>query len=76
MHIIILTHFCVQVIQYFGNGHLGIEGSYINIHFISQVTNQNVQDADCVKLIQTVFKEVHVQVNLTKTEMYSIKGKH
>ena len=51
----------------------GIEGSYINIHFILQVTNQNVQDTDCVKLIQSVFKEVHVQVIFTKTYICSIK---
>lgn len=55
---------------------LEIEVSYKNFHFISQVTNQNVPDTDCVKLIQTVFKEVHVQVNFTKTEIYSIIGKH
>lgn len=53
---------------------MGIEVSYINSHFISQVTNQNVPDRDCVKLIQTVFKEVHVQVILL-TEIYSIIGK-
>jgi len=35
-----------------------------------QVTNQNVQDTDCVKLIQTVFKEVHAQVIFTKAYMY------
>ncbi|KAJ7336489.1 mms19 nucleotide excision repair [Desmophyllum pertusum] len=28
---------------------------------LALITNQNVTDADCVKLIQTMFKEVHVQ---------------
>ena len=46
-----------------------IEGSYKDIHRTLQVTNQNVQDTDCVKLIQTVFREVHVQVIFAKTCM-------
>jgi len=37
---------------------------------LALVTNQNVQDTDCVKLIQTVFKEVHAQVIFTKAYMY------
>lgn len=52
-----------------------IEGSYedIHVHCTLQVTNQNVQDTGCVKLIQAVFKEVHVQVIVIKAYKYSVK---
>ena len=52
-----------------------IEGFFedMHVHCTLQVTNQNVQDADCVKLIQAVFKEVHVQVIIKKAYMYSVR---
>ena len=40
-----------------------------------QATNQNLADEDCLKITQTIFKEVHVQVNNYESNLYFCKSR-